>query len=80
MKDSGANAKKFKAHSLQSAASTNAASLGVPIEQVKLHSNWSLMRNMIEKYCYRPRNKHERGSDIVNTVWRSYQEPHPRSE
>ncbi|CEG82904.1 hypothetical protein RMATCC62417_16895 [Rhizopus microsporus] len=80
MKDSGINAKKFKAHSLRSTASTDAVSLGVPLEKVKLHANWSLMSNMVEKYYYRPRNKHERGSDIVNTVFGEVTENHIRGQ
>ena len=69
MQDSGINTNKYKAHSLRSAASTKAVSLGVPIEQIKLHANWSLTSNTFEDYYYRPRNQHKRGSDIVNTVF-----------
>ena len=70
MQDSGINTNKIKAHSLRSATSTKAVSLGVPIEQIKLHANWSLTSNTFEDYYYRPRNQHKRGSDIVNTVFR----------
>ncbi|KAG1178129.1 hypothetical protein G6F70_008710 [Rhizopus microsporus] len=69
MQDPGINTNKIKAHSLRSAASTKAVSLGVPIEQIKLHANWSLTSNTFEDYYYRPRNQHKRGSDIVNTVF-----------
>ncbi|KAG1180686.1 hypothetical protein G6F71_000043 [Rhizopus microsporus] len=69
MHDSGININKFKAHSLRSAASTKAVSLGVTIEQIKLHANWSLSSNTFEDYYYRPRDQHKRGSDIVNTVF-----------
>ncbi|KAG1201467.1 hypothetical protein G6F70_003144 [Rhizopus microsporus] len=68
MQDSGINTNKYKAHSLRSAASTKAVSLGVPIEQIKLHANWSLTSNTFEDYYYRPKDQHKRGSDIVNTV------------
>ncbi|CEG78937.1 hypothetical protein RMATCC62417_13469 [Rhizopus microsporus] len=69
MHDSGINTNKFKAHSLRSAANTKVVSLGVPIERVKLHANWSSTSNTFEDYYYRPKNQHKRGPDIVNTVF-----------
>ncbi|CEG78933.1 hypothetical protein RMATCC62417_13465 [Rhizopus microsporus] len=69
MKDSVVNTNKFKVHSLRFAESTKAVSLGVPIEQVKLHANWSLTSNTFEDYYYRPRNQHKHGPDTANTVF-----------
>ncbi|KAG1449690.1 hypothetical protein G6F55_010052 [Rhizopus delemar] len=42
--------RRYKAHSLRSATSTKAVMLGVPIDQVKDHANWSLNSNTFERY------------------------------
>ncbi|ORE02081.1 hypothetical protein BCV72DRAFT_281364 [Rhizopus microsporus var. microsporus] len=69
MHDPEISTNKFKSHSLWSAENTKEVSLGVPIERVKLHANWSLTNNTFEDYYYRPRNRHKRGSDIANIVF-----------
>ncbi|CEG74102.1 hypothetical protein RMATCC62417_09367 [Rhizopus microsporus] len=65
----GIDTTRFKAHSLRSASSTKAAMAGVPIENIKLHANWSLNNSTFEDYYYRPGDQHIRGATIVDTVF-----------
>ncbi|CEG70420.1 hypothetical protein RMATCC62417_06324 [Rhizopus microsporus] len=69
MKMAGIDSTRFKARSLRSASSTKAAMAGVPIENIKLHVNWSLNNSTFVDYHYRPRDQHTRGAMIVDTVF-----------
>ena len=69
MKMEGIDTTRFKAHSLRSASSTKAAMTGVPIENIKLHANWSLNNSAFEDYYYRPGDQHTKGAMIVDMVF-----------
>ncbi|KAG1043393.1 hypothetical protein G6F43_011661 [Rhizopus delemar] len=60
--------RRYKAHSLQSATSTKAVILGVPIDQVKDHANWSLNSNTFEKFYYRPPRRRLRSTTSSTNV------------
>jgi hypothetical protein len=44
---------------------------GVPVENSKLHANWSLNNSTFEDCYYRPGDQHIRGTKIVDTVFGS---------
>ncbi|KAG1055392.1 hypothetical protein G6F43_002657 [Rhizopus delemar] len=61
--------RRYKAHSLQSATSTKAVMLGIPIDQVKDHANWSLNSNTFEKFYYRPPRRRLRSTRIQQSIF-----------
>ncbi|KAG1175043.1 hypothetical protein G6F70_004829 [Rhizopus microsporus] len=69
MKMSRIDTTRFKAHFLRSASSTKATMAGIPIEDIKLHANWSLNNPTFEDYYYRPGDQHTRDAMLVGTVF-----------
>ncbi|KAG1036148.1 hypothetical protein G6F43_013106 [Rhizopus delemar] len=57
------------AHSLRSATSTKAVMLGIPIDQVKDHANWSLNSNTFERFYYRPPRRRLRSTRIQQSIF-----------
>ncbi|KAG1466195.1 hypothetical protein G6F56_004736 [Rhizopus delemar] len=70
----------FKAHSLRSASSTKALTNGASLNTVKLHANWSLKSDTLEKYYYKPGNQHERGRILTNSIFETDTEKRTTSD
>ncbi|CDH56307.1 hypothetical protein RO3G_13679 [Lichtheimia corymbifera JMRC:FSU:9682] len=60
---------KYPPHSIRAAAATKAVIQGIPIQDVKLHANWSLNTDTMERYYFRPPNQHQRGSHICEAIF-----------
>ncbi|KAG1369486.1 hypothetical protein G6F61_012288 [Rhizopus arrhizus] len=53
--------------------------MGAPIQDVKLHANWSLTSNTFEDYYYRPAEQHQRGQKLVQRIFGDYTEKKTKS-
>ena len=80
LQQAGIDTTKFKAHSLRSAASTAAISKGASIHSVKMHANWSLNSDTLEKYYYKPRDQHQRGRILTTKIFENATENRTTSE
>ncbi|KAG1043465.1 hypothetical protein G6F43_011647 [Rhizopus delemar] len=69
MELSGIDTTKHTVHSIRAAASTKAVSLGMTIDEVKDHANWSRNSSTFENYYYRPRDQHTRGREMTRTLF-----------
>jgi hypothetical protein len=80
MEEAGIDTNKFTVHSIRSASSTKAVTMGSEIDQVKMHANWSLKSNTFENYYYKPRDQHKRGQEMVNKPFGDITENRTTSE
>ncbi|KAG1464721.1 hypothetical protein G6F56_005025 [Rhizopus delemar] len=60
---------KYKAHSLRSATSTKAVMLGVSMDQVKDHANWSKKSDTFERYYYKLPRRLLRSNRIQQSIF-----------
>ncbi|KAG0735469.1 hypothetical protein G6F57_009442 [Rhizopus arrhizus] len=61
--------RRYKPHSLRSATSRKAVMLGVSIDQVKDHANWSRNSNTFEKFYYKPPRRCLRSMRIQQSIF-----------
>ncbi|KAG1438292.1 hypothetical protein G6F56_012699 [Rhizopus delemar] len=59
---------------------TKALTNGASLNTVKLHANWSLKSDTLEKYYYKPGNQHERGRILTNSIFETDTEKRTTSE
>lgn len=69
MEEVGIDIRKYKAHSLRSAASTFAVQQGSSIQKIKQHANWSTRSDTFEKFYYKPFNSHSESSKISDSIF-----------
>ncbi|CEI91405.1 hypothetical protein RMCBS344292_05693 [Rhizopus microsporus] len=80
MDEAGADTDRFTVHSIRPASSTKTVTMGLEIDQVKMHANRSLKSNTFENYYYKPHDQHKRGREMANKLFGDVTENRTTSE